>query len=396
MEAQGVPPDVTRTGVVDLLAAVDPRLVDRFLDRIDGLRRPQADEIIADMRTSVGRQEGSFVNNPITYVDRTLRATAASIIDPLWRELGGLPPAEVEGLPARVDHALELILRDGLGYLPKTENGEIRASMIPRLRDGFLDVFARIEPDLRGELIARLERWPQREINWLVMRAVTLGIEPDLTTARLPSEEEIASFEAEARRELLRDAVLLRFEDASAFESMGSYYRQRDCDDPALVAASIELLKRPPANSGEYIRNYLRYAVEVLSHSTLNSPEIDETLHRVAQRGGEDGWRAVIGLIARNAADPPFQVLLKAAGERFHAGHVLLSLRELLMANALDRIPTATLASVVQALGTHRQEFDRLAAGWIRYGQLSIIDLVRRLRLIGPLTQAAIDAHAEA
>lgn len=387
-DRHGVVDDETRRGSVERLANIDAKLAAKFLKRLDAIRRPEARRVIIDMRISVGRSEGSFHSSPASYVEDQLRALKGkSSVDPAWRALGALPLAEVPGLTARVSDALTNMFTTGFGYASKEPDEAKRAQRVTAGGAAFAAVFRKIDPELRGELLARVETWPQREVNWLVLHTVMLGMSEKLET-REPTAENIGDYEKHWTKELLRSDVVLKFEDASGYESVGSHYNQKNYDDPALIASSLGILNRR-SDQGDGLSAHTRHALDVLCGSKVSDPAIDAALRRWAEHGSDDRYVAVFGLIARGANNPPYQPLLKAAAARFEGGGVLMHLRGLHRDGALDNIPPATLSKIVDGLHKH-PENDRFPSGWIKYGQSDTIEFIKRIGFHGPKTDAAV------
>ncbi len=390
LDALGVAHDRTRTDIINQTARLDVGLASAFLDRLQNLRRAEAGQIIREMRCDVARQEGPFFENPAGFVVETLERTNGSLIKPEWRIIGAMAPREVPGLGERVGQLLDEVFERGFGYAMTVDDAGKRREKVMNAQEAFFAVLERVDPELRGELIDRLNSWPKRQCKALVETTAFLGTN-DFTGLRQVSAEEIGRYENHWRRELSLDDNILRFEDASGFESVGSFYRVENYEDPNLLSASVDLLKQRQHLDGEWLGTHVRRALYVLSESSVPSGQVDEALRDFARNGDEQRFQAVIGLVKRGADHPPYEVLVETATDRKEGAGVLNALFWLFRAGELDLIPEAELQKIVQALKDHPRGLDSYPARWISNNVPSAIEFVERIGFIGPQTRAAIE-----
>ncbi len=386
LDRVGLAKDETRVAIGDTLAKLDGALVSNFLKRLDSISHVDAEEIILSMRRDVFAKAGAFVSNPAQHLESVL-AQRQQRIEPEWHALGAMNAAEVKGLPAKIDAALESMMSEGFGYMSKIDSPEDRAAKRPAARAAFFAVFQKIDPELRGELLGRFDALTPSQTKRLVQHAVLLGLRHDYQTVLDPSPEVLRKYEDHWRKDIRRDKTVLVFEDVAGYESVGIYYRAENFDDPALVEASIPMVKSTQSEHADH-------ALRVLCSTTLEHPAIDDALRTYARRSSSDGgYKAVLGLVARDAENIPFRSLIDAANDKYECGAVLLGLRQLYRDGQLDRLPEPVKKFVLRALKKNLESVDSYAAGWIRQGQADTITFVKAVGLVGEQTAAAITEH---
>jgi hypothetical protein len=388
-ERWGVGDPRARARIAAQLSTVDGALAARLLKRLSMLRRPEAETIVSGLVIDLGRGEGPFLDDPARLVREVLKRRSGTV-KAEWRNLGTRPVAELSAVLAQVEWAVGQMLGQGFGYLRGTDPEE-QVRRAPAFVAAFSSVFDRLDPELRGELLAKLPDWPPYQLKWMVQDVASLGLGKG-DQPRAPTDPELRSLEDRWRVELRRDPQLLQFLEVSGYEDGGNRYRERDFQKPELIAAAAAILNKRTGRGPDGFESHQNQALEILCRSSSADPLIDRALRQHAKSGGRDRWRASLGLLARGVPEVPLESLLVAAKDRWQQRRVLAELRELRQEGRLGAVDGRARDGILKGFGMHPESLHTLVIAWLEAGQADVPGLVQELGLRGPKLDAAIAA----
>lgn len=359
------------------LESLDPALQAAFVTRLSAVPREVAIDALQGLRADAAQDQG-VVAAPGRFIERVMNDLADQVIDPAARAAASLPVRAVPGLSAAIDSAAQrLSRRDG-------ERGQTAA-----MSEAVMRVLEALEPDLRGSLQVSVLQDP-----WFASRVVahvkTLG----LSESQAPSTAQLDSLSEVWRSMLGRAPAVRHFESAANFEPTGSFYRNVDADDPALVSAALELLLTDDEVQAD-LPGHFAQAVQVLASTGSKHPDVNVVLEEVAARPGRAAVTAAVALAKRGVTQPAFEALERASTQPRMTNALLIALRDAVVDEKLEVLPESVRKTIRE--GLERQPgFDTIPAQWVSNLQPGALEVFRALGLSSPaLTEAAARTAAE-